>query len=167
MVSSTALGISYLTYFLATSAIFSSFLGKPGDAVEAYQSWLIIVSIFICGISLVNSTMMSILERYREIGTMKCLGALDQHVLMLLLIEAFFLGLAGGIFGFTLGTITSILSCYFELGHGVLQRLPFRGFSNLFGLMIVLSVSLSVISTSYPALRAAKLNPVEALQYDV
>jgi len=135
--------------------------------MEAYHLWLVVISLFVCGIGLVNSTLIAVLERYREIGTMKCLGALDQHVLQLLLIEAFLFGLAGGVIGFTLGTITSILSCCFQLGFTILQRLPFLGLLGLFGQITLLSVTLSVITTAYPALRAAKLNPVEALRYDV
>ena len=167
VVASTALGISYLTHFLATNTIVSSFLGETGGSAEAYRFGLIVVSIFICGISIINSTMISVLERYSEIGTMKCLGALDQHILKLLLIESFFLGLTGGVIGFTFGTVTSILSSYFELGFTVLQRLPLTGFLELSGQTIALSVILSVVSTAYPAIRAAKLNPVEALHYDV
>lgn len=167
VVASTALGTSYLTYFLATNTIISSSLGKAGESVEAYHFWLIVISIFICGVSLVNSTLISVLERYREIGMMKCIGALDRHILSLLVIEAFLLGLAGGVIGFTFGAATSIVSCYFELGFNVFQGLPLTGISALFGLVILFSVTLSVISTAYPAIRAARLNPVEALHYDV
>lgn len=165
VVTAIALGISYLTYFLASNAILSAY--QIGASMEAYNLGLVVTSIVVCGVSIVNSTLISVMERYREIGTMKCLGALDQHILSLLLIEALLLGLAGGITGFILGTVASILSCYFELGLSIFQNLPLIGFLNLFGLITVFSVGLSVISTVYPALRAARLNPVEALRHDI
>ena len=166
VVASITLGILYLTYFLATNAIFGASLKDGSASVEAYQFWLVVVSIFVCGISVVNSTLIAVLERYGEIGTMKCLGALDKHILEFFLIEAFLFGLVGGVTGFTLGVIISILSSCLQLGFDILQRLPLTDFLKLFGPIIASSVTLSVISTAYPALRAAKLNPVEALRYD-
>jgi len=167
VVMSTALGISYLTYFLVTNLIFSTFLQGKEGAIEAYNFWLIVVSIVICAVSLINSTMIAILERYNEIGTMKCLGAPDNHIMRLLLIESALLGLGGGFIGFTFGAVTGILSCCLELGLIVLRGLPLTGFLGLSGQTMVFSVVLSIISTAYPAIRAAKLNPVEALHYDV
>ncbi|MFH0749092.1 MAG: FtsX-like permease family protein [Candidatus Bathyarchaeota archaeon] len=167
IVASTALGISYLTYFLITNLIISDYSGKTDLVMEAYHFWLIVVSLFVCGVSLVNSTMISVLERYREIGTMKCLGALDNHILRLLLMEALILGLAGGIVGFVLGTSISVLSCCLEAGFSIILRLPLTKFLEFSMPILSLSVILSVISTAYPAFRAAKLQPVEALQYDV
>lgn len=166
MVVSTALGISYLTYFLASNAIFSASLKRLGVSVEAYQLWLVVLSIFVCGVGLVNSTLIAVLQRYREIGTMKCLGALDRHILELLLIEAFFFGLFGGVAGFILGVSVSMLSSGLQLGFNVIN-LPSIEFLGLLGQILVLSITLNITSTIYSALRAARLNPVEALRYDV
>lgn len=165
VIASTALGISYLTYFLATNAIFNASLKDV--SVGTYHFWLVVVSLLVCGVSLVNSTLISVLERYREMGTMKCLGALDQHILKLFFIEALLTGLVGGIIGLFLGTIISILSCYLQLGFDVLQRLPIIDLLVLSGPIMALSIVLSEVSTIYPAYKAAKLNPVEALRYDV
>lgn len=165
VIAAVAIGTSYLSYFLTSNAIFTAYLGS--SAVEAYNVGLVLISIVICGVSLVNATLISVMERYKEIGTMKCLGALNQHVLSLFLLEALLTGLAGGVAGFALGTAGSVVSCYFELGVSVFQSLPLVGFLDLFGLITILSVGLSIVSTAYPALRAARLNPVEALRHDV
>ena len=126
-----------------------------------------VVSLVVCGVGIVNSTLISVLERYREIGTMKCLGALDRHILQLLLIEALLFGVAGGIGGLILGFLISILSSGFQLGFDILSRLPWMELLWLTGPIVALSVSLTVVATIYPAVRAARLDPVEALRYDV
>lgn len=165
VIASIALGITYLTYFLATNTIFST--SVQGESMEAYHVWLVVVSLVVCGVGIVNSTLISVLERYREIGTMKCLGALDRHILQLLLIEALLFGVAGGIGGLILGFLISILSSGFQLGFDVLSRLPWMELLWLTGPIVALSVSLTVVATIYPAVRAARLDPVEALRYDV
>lgn len=167
IVASTALGIAYLTYFLATNAIYGASLGRQGAPVEAYHMWLVIVSVLVCAVGLINSTLIAVLERYREVGTMKCLGALDRHILALFLVEAVLLGFVGGAAGFVLGTMVSIISSGSQLGFSVLLALPLLELLKLSGIVVGLSVVLSISATLYPAFRAANLNPVEALRYDV
>ena len=167
VIASIALGIAFMAYLQMTNVIFSAYMRQEGTIIEAYQSWLVIVSLFVCCVGLVNSTLIATYERYREIGTMKCLGALDQHILKLFLIEAFLLGLSGGIFGFILGSAIATISSCSQLGLNALWRTPIMETLQLFGFTTILSVILSIISTAYPALKAARLNPVEALRYDV
>lgn len=167
VIASIALGIAFMSYLQMTNIVLSAYMRQEGATIEAYQSWLVVVSLFVCGVGLVNSTLIAIYERYREIGTMKCLGALDQHILKLYLIEAFLFGLSGGVLGFILGSTIAILSNCFQLGMNVLWRTPILETLQLFGLTTSLAIVLSVIATAYPALKAAKLNPVEALRYDV
>lgn len=167
VVLSVALGIAFMSYLQMTNVILNAYMRQEGTVIEAYQSWLVIVSLFVCGVGLVNSMLIATYERYREIGTMKCLGALDQHILKLYLIEAFLFGLSGGVLGFILGSSVATLSSILQLGLNALWRTPILETLQLFGLTIVLSVILSVTATAYPALKAAKLNPVEALRYDI
>ena len=167
VILSVALGIAFMSYLQMTNIILSAYMRQEGAVIEAYQSWLVIVSLFVCGVGLVNSTLIATYERYREIGTMKCLGALDKHILKLYLIEAFLFGLSGGVLGFILGSTIATLSNCFQLGLNVLWRIPILETLQLLGLTTVISISLSMIATAYPALKAAKLNPVEALRYDV
>ena len=59
------------------------------------QTWLISLSLLVCVVGIANAMLMSVTERFREIGTMKCLGALDTFIVKLFLLESTFQGLAG------------------------------------------------------------------------
>lgn len=167
LICSIALGIALFTYLQMTNIIFSVYMSSTETTIEAYQSWLIIISLFVCGIGLINANIIATYERYREIGTMKCLGALDQHILMLFLVEAFIFGFVGGLLGFSIGTVISIASSSLQLGTNVFWIIPIDPVLRFLGLTIVLSIFISTGSTIYPALKAAKLNPIEALRYNV
>ena len=167
LVGSIALGISLLTHLEMTNVILATYMSSMGSTMEAYQFWLIIVSLFVCGIGLINANLIAIYERYREIGTMKCLGAMDQHVMKLFLIESLIFGAVGGVLGFSFGTITAIASSSVQLGINALSFTPLEGILRYLAISTGLSVLLSVISTMYPALRAARLNPVEALRHNI
>lgn len=167
VVGSIALGIALLTHLEMTNIILAAYTRSVGNTIEAYQFWLIIISLLVCGVGLINANLIATYERYKEIGTMKCLGALDQHVVKLFLIEALIVGLVGGLLGFSLGALTAIASSSLQLGTNVLWITPFEATIQHLGLTTSLSAFLSVVSTVYPALRAARLNPVEALRYDV
>jgi len=167
LVGSIALGISLLTHLEMTNVILATYMSSMGSTMEAYQFWLIIVSLFVCGIGLINANLIAIYERYQEIGTMKCLGAMDQHVMKLFLIESLIFGAVGGVLGFSFGTITAIASSSVQLGINALSFTPLEAILRYLAISTGLSVLLSVISTMYPALRAARLNPVEALRHNI
>lgn len=167
LVGSIALGISLLTHLEMTNVILATYMSSIGSTMEAYQFWLIIVSLFVCGIGLINANLIAIYERYREIGTMKCLGAMDLHVMKLFLIESLIFGAVGGVLGFSFGTITAIASSSVQLGINALSFTPLEAILRYLAISTGLSVLLSVISTMYPALRAARLNPVEALRHNI
>ena len=72
-----------------------------GDQVEntPKQRWIVFLSLLVCVVGIVNAQLMSVTERFREIGTMKCLGALDRFILRLFLIEATLQGFIGSTIG--------------------------------------------------------------------
>ena len=167
VITSIVLGVAFMSYLIMTNVIVNAFMRETGASVEAYQFWLVIVSFFVCGISLINATLIAIYERYKEIGTMKCLGALDQHILKLFFIEAFLFGLIGGVMGFLSGTLIAALSSIFQFGIGVIWKIPPVETLTYMGLTTLLSIVLSIGTTIYPALKAARLNPVEALSFEI
>jgi ABC-type antimicrobial peptide transport system permease subunit len=67
------------------------------------SSWLVVMSLLVSVVGITNSMLMSVTERYKEIGTMKCLGALDNFIIKLFLLESGMLGFFGSLFGAIIG----------------------------------------------------------------
>ncbi len=167
--ASVALGISFLSTLMMTDAFYRAYALAGGErlSVETYQYWLMFVAIVVCVVGIINAMLIAVYERYREIGTMKCIGALDRHILLLFLVESLIQGTVGGAVGFAVGVVGALLSTGFTIGFDILLKVPATEFILLFGGSVLLSMILSVVATLYPAYRAAKLNPVEALSYEL
>ena len=128
------------------------------------------LALAVATLGIVNTLVMAILERRREIGVLKALGAADSDVKNLFFVEAGVMGLLGGIsgviFGWLIGrTLTFATNIYLKR-----QELPSVEISSV-PLWLILgaigfAVAVSLLAGLYPASRAAKLNPVEALRYE-
>ena len=164
-VISILLGIAFLTFLMTTATIYRHSLET--GAIGGYQYWLAFISILVCVVSITNSMLIAVYERYNEIGTMKCLGALDRHILLLFFTESGLLGLVGGILGFAAGFLATLVSSGLQLGFSAIFRVPSLDLLLLFGSAIVLATGLSVFATIYPAYKAAKSSPVEALRFEI
>ncbi len=140
--------------------------GGANIATSAKQRWIVILSLLVCIVGIINAQLMSVTERFREIGTMKCLGALDRFIVRLFVLEALMQGLAGSITGALLGMLTAAVSSTITLGTGAVATVswPAVGYSLL--LAIVTGTGLSLIGVIYPAIIAARMQPVEAMRVD-
>ena len=128
--------------------------------------WAFILSLLVCVVGIVNAQLMSVTERFREIGTLKCLGALDRFIVRLFVLEALMQGLVGSVAGSILGVVSALISSLLGLGTGILISFPWLalGFSML--LSIVVGTGLSLIGVIYPAIIAARMQPVEAMRQE-
>jgi putative ABC transport system permease protein len=128
------------------------------------------IALAVSSLGIVNTMVMSILERTREIGIMKSIGGSDGDIRRIFLIEASAIGFFGGVSGVVLGWLVGRIinfgaNVYIQQQGGTpgnLFSLPFW----LIGGAIGFSIAVSLVAGSYPAARAAKLNPIEALRHD-
>ncbi|MDQ1253015.1 MAG: putative transport system permease protein, partial [Euryarchaeota archaeon] len=120
------------------------------------------VSLLVGAVGIANTMFTSVLEKTKEIGTMKAIGAKNKDILMIFLFNSGMVGLVGGILGVMLGAIVSsglqTMMGDMASGTGLSYTLMFEG--------LLLAVSIGVISGVVPAYRASKLKPVDALRYE-
>ena len=146
----------------------------PAQLLESFGSILSVVkvvlvgiaaiSLIVGGIGIMNTMYTAVLERRKEIGIMKSIGAKNSDIMLLFLIEAGFIGLVGGLMGVLIG---ASLSKAVEFGAGVmlgpnLVKANFTFF--LIAGALLFSFLVGTISGTLPAMQAAKLKPVDALR---
>ncbi len=130
------------------------------------QTWLISLSLLVCVVGIANAMLMSVTERFREIGTMKCLGALDTFIVKLFLLESTFQGFAGTSAGIVIGFLLTLGLALMDYGGYVVDYFPISGIAESAGYALVVGTLLSLIGAMLPAYRAAKMEPVEAMRSD-
>lgn len=130
------------------------------------QTWLISLSLLVCVVGIANAMLMSVTERFREIGTMKCLGALDTFIVKLFLLESTFQGLAGTSAGIVIGFALTLGLALLDYGGYAFTYFPLVGIAESAGYALVVGTLLSLIGAMLPAYRAAKMEPVEAMRSD-
>jgi hypothetical protein len=133
-------------------------------AATAKQRWIVILSLVVCVVGIVNAQLMAVTERFREIGTMKCLGALDRFILRLFVLEAGMQGLAGGGIGALAGAVFSLMAAVAGFGIVVLTHVSWIGVVGSVLWATLVGFVLSLIGVFYPAIVAAKMQPVEAMR---
>ena len=133
---------------------------------QSKQTWLVSLSLLVCVVGIANAMLMSVTERFREIGTMKCLGALDSFIIKLFLLESTFQGLAGTLVGIAIGLSMTMLLALVDYGTAVFTYFPVNGMLRSAVAAIVAGTSLSLMGAMLPAYRAAKMEPVEAMRSD-
>lgn len=128
------------------------------------------LALAVATLGIINTLVMAILERRREIGILKALGAADRDVKQLFFVEAGVMGLFGGILGVVFGWLIGKALTWGTNIYLHRQNLPSAHvFSVPWWLVlgaIVFAVAVSLAAGLYPASRAARLNPVEALRYE-
>jgi ABC-type lipoprotein release transport system permease subunit len=133
---------------------------------KSKQTWLVSLSLLVCVVGIANAMLMSVTERFREIGTMKCLGALDSFIVKLFLLESTFQGFAGTTAGIIIGFGLTLALALMDYGGYVLDYFPLSGIAESAGYALVVGTVLSLIGAMLPAYRAAKMEPVEAMRSD-
>ena len=127
--------------------------------IEAVLGGVAAISLLVAGVGIINTMTVSVMERTKEIGTMKAIGAKSTDILFMFMTEAALTGVVGGILGAGLG---------FVLGDVVGGFVGIKSAPTLtLALMVIgFAVVTSVLSGLYPSWNASKLNPVEALRHE-
>ena len=128
------------------------------------------LALVVASLGIINTLVMAILERRREIGVLKALGAADRDIRRLFFIEAGAMGLLGGLFGVALGWLIGRAMNFGTNIYLAKRALPPISVASvpwwMVAAAIAFSVAVSLAAGIYPASRAARLNPVEALRYE-
>ncbi len=158
----TMLGIAFLMSVF-TSNLAQEALGiVPSAAQTQKNTWLVVMSLLVSVVGITNSMLMSVTERYKEIGTMKCLGALDNFIVKLFLLESGFLGFFGSLIGAIVGASFILLTKL-----GALRELDWARLLTYLVGCVVIGTILSIVAALGPAVRAAKMAPVDAMRSEV
>lgn len=171
------LGIAFLASTLAQSTITANtelpyavnvaLEQAQRQEAQARQIWLVTISLIVCTVGIANSMLMSVTERFKEIGTMKCLGALDGFIVKLFLLEAGVLGGLASVIGTLLGYGITVLLNYLREGYKLWPKLPLTDVVAHFGFCILVGMVLTIIATIPPAIRASRLPPAAALRVEI
>jgi len=123
------------------------------------------ISLIVGAIGIMNSMFTSVLERTRQIGLMKAIGARNTDIFLIFLLESGITGLAGGLIGAVIGSAIALAAGAAAQAAGI-SLLSMRIDLVVITVALVLSFLLGIISGTFPAWQASKLKPVDALRYE-
>ena len=129
------------------------------------------IALVVASIGIMNTMLTSVMERTREIGIMKAIGATTRDIMSIFIIEGALMSGVGGIIGIILGVfgsqaLTLILGSFMSMGGGgSFQLVPIITITTVV-LAIAVSLIVGVLSSLYPAWKAARMSPIEAVRYE-
>jgi putative ABC transport system permease protein len=163
--------IAFVVVLFTLDAVMTVIRARTGAGagdMEGLRRWWVAVALLIAVAGITNAILMSVTERIKEIGTLRCLGAMSRHVIEIFLFEAMFLGLVGGFVGGALGLAVTYGYAVLNYGWDLVSGAVTAGIIlRHLGGAVALSVVLCVLSAIYPVYFAAKLEPADAMRYDV
>lgn len=179
---SLVLAIAFLAYTLAGSAIADELFRLHGDAAARLLTsagytvgptglttgpkdiWLMALSLLVCTVGIVNAQLMSVTERFREIGIMKCLGALDIIILRLFVLEALIMGTVGAGAGALAGVLIAYVGALLQYAPLDFSGMLVAPLALAAGKAWAAGIGLALLGVLYPALLAARLHPIVVMR---
>ena len=154
-------------FSVSNPAAFQETITSSLNSISLFLAAIAAISLIVGAVGIANTMFTSVLEKTKEIGIMKAIGAQNKDILLIFLFNSGLLGLVGGIGGIVLGI--------FGAGFiGSLAGDSFRFFSTgstafnpvIIGGAFILSIAVGMIAGAIPAYRASRLKPVDALRYE-
>ncbi len=130
------------------------------------QLFLLAISFFVCMVGIANAMLMAIAERFREIATMKCLGATDGCILAQFMMEAAMQGFFGGLLGTAAGFCIAVAKCAALYGSLVWSSFPGPAIAAGAAASVLSGVMLSALASIQPAWSASRMAPMEAMRVE-
>jgi len=131
------------------------------DTIRIFTFGIAGISAVVGGLGVMNTMIMSVMERKREIGIMKAIGATNRFILTQILLESIIITLIGGVMGLILGSLGSFSLRFISenLAHAAVTPQLALG-------SLLFAIILGLFGGFYPAWKAAKLDPIEAIRYE-
>jgi len=165
------LAIAFLVFMLSAEPVSQNIEAEIGELLvktgQAQRLWVAMLSLLVAVVGITNTLHMSVAERYREIGTMKCLGALDRFVVELFMLEAIAMGTIGSAIGSVLGTLMAVMPWMFRAKEAAEAVLPWADLGQNFLIGLGAGMILTLVGSLYPAYRASRMAPAEAMRTEV
>jgi lipoprotein-releasing system permease protein len=150
-------------------------LNAPIYSALSYEKYLtgiaLLIVIGIAALNIITVLIMIVMEKHKDIAILKSMGATNRSVMYLFMAQ----GVSIGIVGIIIGVVLGVGFCYFANGHHwiklpagayALDYLPFHATAMDVVIVVAVTIAISFLSTIFPSLSAARLNPVEALRYE-
>jgi putative ABC transport system permease protein len=141
-----------------TGAGFAEDIGGLLSSVDAFFVIISSIALFVGALGIINTMLMSVMERYREFGILRAVGWTRDNLMRLIFYESFFIGIIGSVVGCVLGYSAT-------MAMGAMMGLKPAATPGLMATAFILGILLSIIGGLYPAYRASRLDPIEAIRY--
>lgn len=177
------LAIAFLTYMLVTDDLVKALIALKDDRLnvllqkagvdiftgggrDTMMLLLIGLSLLTCLVGIVNAMLMSVTERIKEIGTLKCLGARNGFIVQTYFVESSMQGILGTLLGMATGLVVGIGVGIVAYGGAVLVHFPAGVVARSLGIALIMGTLMSVGASIVPAYWAAKKRPVDAMRVE-
>jgi putative ABC transport system permease protein len=145
-------------FTLITSEFIEETVGSLLTTLSAFLLFITLIATFVGAIGIMNTMLMGVLERVREIGILKAVGASETDILLIFIVESGILGFMGGVIGLAIGFVILLIVGQFGV--------PYLLAPWIIGFAFIFSAFVGVLAGAIPARKAAELDPVEALRYE-
>lgn len=176
------LGIAFLTYMLVNDSIIKALVALKNDAVnvllqkagvdilqsgtDTMMLLLIGLSLLTCLVGIINAMLMSVTERIKEIGTLKCLGAEDSFIVRTYFVESSLQGVLGTACGALAGLLVGVAVNALAYGGFVFRVFPWLAVVKAELIAFLIGSIMSVLASIAPAYWAARKQPVDAMRVE-